>query len=193
MSIPNLTRRKSRPLALKHCVLAKFEPLQALIKGATDKNYQYMPELKEGQEVTKRMAESVNETIRQNSNISIVAELQSRVKDWKGHHISEFGNLLLEGRFMVTKGDLDRDYEVYLFEKMILCCKEVVPDKKDKRSGKSGSLLKKNNSDKHISGPPKKNMLSLKGRIYVNNLTHLRKGGSDGTCSASRSCRKAGI
>jgi cell division control protein 24 len=139
-----------------------------------------MAELISGHEVTKRMAESVNETIRQHSNISIVAELQFRVKDWKGHHISEFGNLLLEGRFVVTKGDLNRDYEVYLFEKMILCCKEIVPDKKDKRAGKSGSLLKKQNADKYISGPPKKNPLSLKGRIYVNNLTHLQRDGVDG-------------
>lgn len=154
--------------------------LDALIKGATDKDYAYMDHLIRGHEVTKRMAESVNETIRQNSNVSIVAELQVRVKDWKGHHISEFGNLLLEGRFMVTKGNLDRDYEVYLFEKMILCCKEIVPDKKDKRSGKSGSLLKKQNADKHISGPPKKNLLSLKGRIYVNNLTHLERVGGEG-------------
>jgi cell division control protein 24 len=151
-----------------------------LIKGASDKDYPYMAELTSGHEVTKRIAESVNETIRQNSNISIVAELQFRVKDWKGHHISEFGNLLLEGRFVVTKGDLNRDYEVYLFEKMILCCKEILPDKKDKRSGKSGSLLKKQHADKHISGPPKKNPLSLKGRIYVNNLTHLQKGTAEG-------------
>ncbi len=60
---------------------------------------------------------------------------------------------------------------------MILCCKEVIPEKKDKRSGKSGSLLKKQTGMDRASsgGPPKKNPLSLKGRIYVNNLTAVEK------------------
>jgi cell division control protein 24 len=180
MSISYIARRESLPkFSLGHINLTSSHH-QALIKGATEKDYPYLTELIGGHEVTKRMAESVNETIRQHSNISIVAELQVRVQDWKTHHISEFGNLLLEGRFKVTKGELDREYEVYLFEKMILCCKEILPDKKDKRAGKSGSLLKKQQADKHISGPPKKNPLSLKGRIYVNNLTHLQKVGADG-------------
>lgn len=129
-------------------------------------------------EVAKRIAEKVNETLRQHTNHGIVQELESRVKDWKGHHINDFGKLLLDGQFMVTKADMDRDYEVYLFEKMILCCKEVVPDKKDKKNNKSGSILKKDRSSQSVG--PKKNLLNLKGRIYVNNLTHIQGVGAEG-------------
>lgn len=134
-------------------------------------------------EVAKRIAEKVNETLRQHTNHGIVQELESRVKDWKGHHINDFGKLLLDGQFMVTKADMDRDYEVYLFEKMILCCKEVVPDKKDKKNNKSGSILKKDRSSQSVG--PKKNLLNLKGRIYVNNLTHIQGVGAEGKQSLS--------
>jgi cell division control protein 24 len=154
--------------------------MQKLSETVADTDYAFKSELADGLEVAKRIAEKVNETLRQHSNVSIVQELELRVKDWKGHHINDFGKLLLDGQFMVTKADMDRDYEVYLFEKMILCCKEVVPDKKDKKTSKSGSLLKK---DRSANTPTtKRNMLNLKGRIYVNNLTHIQDVGSEGMC-----------
>lgn len=160
--------------------------LQKLSETVADTDYAFKAELAEGLEVAKRIAEKVNETLRQHSNVSIVQELELRVKDWKGHHINDFGNLLLDGQFMVTKADMDRDYEVYLFEKMILCCKEVVPDKKDKKTSKSGSLLKK---DRSANTPTmKKNMLNLKGRIYVNNLTHIQDVGSEGAYQPGSGC-----
>ncbi|KAJ9115263.1 hypothetical protein QFC20_001130 [Naganishia adeliensis] len=152
--------------------------LEKLSETVADTDYAFKAELADGLEVAKRIAEKVNETLRQHSNVSIVQELELRVKDWKGHHINDFGNLLLDGQFMVTKADMDRDYEVYLFEKMILCCKEVVPDKKDKKTSKSGSLLKKDRSAQ--TPTTKRNMLNLKGRIYVNNLTHIQDVGSEG-------------
>jgi hypothetical protein len=151
---------------------------QKLSETVASTDYAYKAELADGLEVAKGIAEKVNETLRQHTNTGIVQELESRVKDWKGHHINDFGNLLLDGQFMVTKADMDRDYEVYLFEKMILCCKEVVPDKKDKKNSKSGSILKKDRSSQSVGS--KKNMLNLKGRIYVNNLTHIQGVGSEG-------------
>ncbi|KAJ9095625.1 hypothetical protein QFC21_005496 [Naganishia friedmannii] len=152
--------------------------LTKLSETVASTDYAYKQELSAGLDVAKRIAEKVNETLRQATNVTIVQELESRVKDWKGHHINDFGKLLLDGQFMVTKADMDRDYEVYLFEKMILCCKEVIPDKKDKKNGKSGSLLKKDRSSQSMA--PKKNLLNLKGRIYVNNLTHIQDVGIEG-------------
>ncbi|KAJ9103339.1 hypothetical protein QFC19_004437 [Naganishia cerealis] len=153
--------------------------LEKLSETVASTDYAYKQELTAGLDVARRIAEKVNETLRQCTNVGIVQELEWRVKDWKGHHINDFGKLLLDGQFMVTKADMDRDYEVYLFEKMILCCKEVIPDKKDKKNGKSGSLLKKDRSSQSIA--PKKNLLNLKGRIYVNNLTHIQDVGTEGS------------
>lgn len=160
--------------------LCRYSLLLKELVGSSEKTaYEYKSELTAGWQVTKRIADSVNETLRHHTNIGIVRELADRVKDWKGHDITDFGHLLLDGRFNVTKGDVERDYEVYLFEKMILCCKEIIPEKvKDKRH-KSGSILKKQS----ISGTPvpaKKNLLSLKGRIYVNNLTHIEQESKNG-------------
>ena len=157
---------------------------QKLSETVASTDYAYKAELADGLEVAKRIAEKVNETLRQHTNHGIVQELESRVKDWKGHHINDFGKLLLDGQFTVTKADMDRDYEVYLFEKMILCCKEVIPDKKDKKNNKSGSILKKDRSSQSMG--PKKNLLNLKGRIYVNNLTHIQGVGAEGEQTASR-------
>lgn len=107
--------------------------------------------------------------------------LASRVDDWKGHHVSQFGELLLEDIFIVTKSEVDREYHVFLFERIILCCKEDASgagnNNSNKKPSKSNSLLRK----PQANGPPmsgfapgsKKRMtpLFLKGRIYLNNVT----------------------
>jgi cell division control protein 24 len=109
-----------------------------------------------------------------------VQNLASRVDDWKGHHVSQFGELLLEDIFIVTKSEVDREYHVFLFERIILCCKEDTSMGGNKKGGKNNSILKK----PHANGTPlsgsagssKKKMtpLLLKGRIYLNNVTDVR-------------------
>ena len=46
------------------------------------------------------------------------------------------------------KMDIDREYHVFLFEKIILCCKEVVPNANGtiRKSSKNNSILKKQNA-----------------------------------------------
>ena len=106
--------------------------------------------------------------------------LQSRIDDWKGHHLENFGELLLDDIFVVTKSDIDREYHVFLFEKIILCCKEAPSMALNGRSkvGKSNSLLKKQVAPPPLSlpggvgQPVKKNtQLLLKGRIFLGNVT----------------------
>ena len=89
----------------------------------------------------------------------------------------------MEDIFIVTKSEVDREYHVFLFERIILCCKEdtsVAGNNNNKKAGKSNSILKK----PLANGPPisglangsKKKMtpLFLKGRIYLNNVTEAK-------------------
>jgi cell division control protein 24 len=106
-----------------------------------------------------------------------VQNLSSRVDDWKGHHVSQFGELLLDDIFIVTKTEVDREYHVFLFERIILCCKEDTSMGANKKVGKNNSILKKPNTNgtppSGNAGSSKKKMtpLLLKGRIYLNNVT----------------------
>ncbi|KAF8748506.1 Rho guanine nucleotide exchange factor scd1 [Rhizoctonia solani] len=105
----------------------------------------------QGYQVAKRIADQANETIRKVDNRNTVKALEARVDDWKGHQLHNFGELLLEDIFIVTKAEVDREYHVFLFEKIILCCKEVVAMDPRKagtigKVSKSGSLLKKQQS-----------------------------------------------
>jgi hypothetical protein len=47
------------------------------------------------------------------------------VTDWKGHEPEGFGDLLVDDLLTATKGGSERDYHVFLFERMLLCCKDV--------------------------------------------------------------------
>jgi cell division control protein 24 len=134
---------------------------QSLLKN-TPQDHQYHNELKAGLDSIQRVTEKVNEEKRRKDNLQSVSDLANRVEDWKGHDIASFGELLLQETFIVIKSENEREYNVYLFERIILCCKEVgATGKKDK---KSNSILKR---------PPSQriNKLQLKGRIFVNNIT----------------------
>jgi cell division control protein 24 len=109
-----------------------------------------------------RVTDKVNETKRREDNRQAVIDLGRRVEDWKGHDIGSFGELLLQETFFVIKNDSEREYNVYLFERIILCCKES--GSVGKKSNKSNSIIKKPVSRKPTN-------LQLKGRIFVNNVT----------------------
>ena len=140
--------------------------------------YPYLEELKEGIAAAKRITDKINEAQRRAENLATVKNLESRVEDWKGHHISNFGSLLLDDIFTVTKSEMDREYHVFLFEKIILCCKEYNPlGPNGKKVSKSNSILKKPNTPPSLNipgGPSNKKKstpLLLKGRIFLNNVT----------------------
>ncbi|GAB1524062.1 Guanine nucleotide exchange factor for Cdc42p [Rhizoctonia solani] len=155
-----------------------------LIKRASKETYPHYDELQQGYQVAKRIADQANETIRKVDNRNTVKALEARVDDWKGHQLHNFGELLLEDIFIVTKAEVDREYHVFLFEKIILCCKEVVAMDPRKagtigKVSKSGSLLKKQQSlgpggmpsPALGAGAKRKTPLLLKGRIFLNNVT----------------------
>lgn len=154
--------------------------MQALMKHATPETYPYCDELKEGYAASQRIAERINEGQRREENRATVRALEQRVEDWKGHALTNFGELLLDEVFTVTKSDVDREYHVFLFEKIILCCKEMVPVPQSARKvGKSNSILKKQSMPSPLPGAApsllkKKDSstpLLLKGRIFLTNVT----------------------
>ncbi|KAJ3530133.1 hypothetical protein NM688_g7754 [Phlebia brevispora] len=153
--------------------------LESLVKVLTGKDeYPYLDELKAGVAAAKRITDKINEAQRKAENLATVKNLEGRVEDWKGHHISNFGQLLLDDIFTVTKSEMDREYHVFLFEKIILCCKEYIPaGPNSKKVGKSNSILKKPNTPTPFgasgaAAARKKNTpLLLKGRIFLNNVT----------------------
>lgn len=134
--------------------------LRELIKY-TDPEDPYYAELEAGEASIKRVTDRVNETRRRQENEVVVMELERRVEDWKGHSVASFGLLLLEDTFQVMKADIEREYRVYLFERILLCCKENIQNKKN---SKSMSISKK---------PKKRASLQLKGRIFINNVTDI--------------------
>ncbi|KAH9818874.1 hypothetical protein DFH28DRAFT_93554 [Melampsora americana] len=141
--------------------------LQQLVKHSDPKG-PFFEELKEGLASITRVTDAVNETTRQRENELAVNDLKERVEDWKGHELSSFGALVLEDTFTVVKNDSEEEYHVYLFERIILCCKEVGV-KLDKKASKQSMSLKKSAANM-VNGPKKKNTQQLKGRIFIANV-----------------------
>jgi cell division control protein 24 len=137
----------------------------------TSPNGAYYDELKEGLASITRVTDAVNETTRQRENELAVNDLKERVEDWKGHELVTFGQLVLEDTFTVVKNESEREYHVYLFERIILCCKEVGV-KLDKKASKQSMSLKKNSqiNNSNVNGGKRKNTQQLKGRIFIANV-----------------------
>lgn len=78
-------------------------------KGGLDEERRQ--DLVDGSEAAKSILYRTNEAVAKEARIEAVAELQSRVEDWKGHKIDHFGALLLYGSFTVLKGEGAREVE----------------------------------------------------------------------------------
>lgn len=91
-----------------------------------------------------------------------------------GHHPIT-GDPLLASKFADEEGIICPHYEqytIYLFERILLCCKDLNPNKsKDKLLGAQKDKKDKN---KNKSKEPNKNAkLQLKGRIFMTNVTEV--------------------
>ena len=142
-----------------------------------------------GAEAANRVLKRANEAVEQRLLDEALESLVSRVDDWKSHRIDQFGKLLLHGCYSVLTGKSDAEkevreeldnfvstfkrqplttqtqYDIYLFECILLCCKEVPPartkDKKDKTKPVGAKAINKNAK------------LQLKGRIFMANVTDI--------------------
>ncbi|MCJ1314458.1 hypothetical protein MMC25_008140 [Agyrium rufum] len=132
-------------------------------RGGLDEEKQIS--LEEGSDAAKSVLIRANEAVDQEARQEAVSDLYNRVEDWKGHNMAHFGELLLYGSHTVLKGEgqkeVEREYKVYLFERILLCCKEINPNKSKNRLGNNKSLVDKRG----------KLRLQLKGRIFMQNVT----------------------
>ncbi|KAK7980831.1 succinate dehydrogenase iron-sulfur subunit- mitochondrial [Apiospora arundinis] len=139
--------------------------LKDLLKKSED------PETKKdltlGIAAAERVLSKANEAVDRDLLDEALEDLIVRVDDWKNHRVDSFGRLLLHGMYSVVTGrnDQEKFYEIYLFECILLCCKEVVPNKsKDKKDKTKSAIPKVRN---------KNNKLQLKGRIFMTNVTEV--------------------
>ncbi|GFG17846.1 putative Invasion-inducing protein TIAM1/CDC24 [Aspergillus udagawae] len=96
-----------------------------------------------------------------------VVDLSERVDDWESSKMEGFGDLLRFGTFAVVKGDsgkdTEREYHIYLFERILLVCKDINPNRKGTKL-----IMDKDKLSLTSKG---KSRLRLKGRIYMANVT----------------------
>ena len=134
-------------------------------KGGLSDDDERKQELSNAIEAVIAVLQRTNAVLDKEERDVAVQELKSQVEDWKHHRVEAFGELLLYGNHTVVKGDpskdSEREYRMYLFEKILLCCKEMNPNKtKNKVKTHPPSSLR--------NGKPK---LQLKGRIFMQNVT----------------------
>ncbi|GMM55862.1 Rho family guanine nucleotide exchange factor [Maudiozyma humilis] len=160
-------------------------------------------ELEIALDISKIIAMSINENQRRTENHEVVKKLYGRVSNWKGYRIAKFGELLYYDKVFIStnnSSEPEREFEVYLFEKIIVLFSEIQPKKTSlilkKKSSSSGSTLALNltssnhhnslsgSSSGHSSGnssgifgssssnssEPK---LDLRGRIMIMNLNQV--------------------
>lgn len=138
--------------------------LKDLLKKTEDADIK--ADLAAGIASAERVLQKANETLDRDQLDLALEDLMQRVDDWKNHKVDQFGRLLLHGVHTVLTGKSDqvRDYEIYLFECILLCCKEIPPNKSTYKKDKTRS-----------TGGPKlrKGKLQLKGRIFMTNVTEV--------------------
>ncbi|KAL2070103.1 hypothetical protein VTL71DRAFT_14783 [Oculimacula yallundae] len=160
-----------------------LKPMQRLVKyplllkdlrdktGASDET---KADLTAGIEASNRVLMQANSAVDRELRAEALEDLCSRVDDWKNHRVDHFGELLQHGHFPVVTGksDVSKEYTIYLFERILLCCKDLNPNKsKDKLMGAQKD--KKDKKDKNKKEINKNAKLQLKGRIFMTNVTEV--------------------
>lgn len=144
--------------------LCKYPLLLKELVKYTDQTWPHYNELVSALQASKETAAHVNEAQRRVENLVQLRELQERVADWKGYDINSFGDLLYHGALGVRDQDTEREFNVYLFEQIMLFFKEAIPKEAQKKSKKKNSLADTSNN---------KYKLELKGRIYIPNIYNI--------------------
>ncbi|SCU82220.1 LAFA_0C09868g1_1 [Lachancea sp. 'fantastica'] len=139
-------------------------------------------ELELAWDISKSIARSINENQRRTENHEVVKKLYDRVVNWKGYRIAKFGELLYFDKVSISTGNTnesEHDFEIYLFEKIIILFSEMVQKKvnsislKKKSSTTSSSTLHlstSGSSNANSPGGPNDSKLDLRGRIMIVNL-----------------------
>ncbi|KAI9319982.1 hypothetical protein BX666DRAFT_2018116 [Dichotomocladium elegans] len=139
--------------------ICKYPLLLGQLIKTTNKDWPHQEEMQEGLEAIKRVAEKVNETQRKHENLQAVESLRNRIDEADRDIVEGHGNILLQGQLTMSRNDNDREFLVYLFEKVLLICKETKDSSKN-RLAKSNTLIKKK----------RRASLQPKGKIYTNRI-----------------------
>ncbi|OLY82231.1 Rho guanine nucleotide exchange factor scd1 [Smittium mucronatum] len=120
-------------------------------------------DLELGYSVATRVTDKVNEARRREGNMDIVRNLIDRIQDWKGYSASSFGELYLNDTFIMSSDDTTRELQVYLFDNILICCREV--NDQNNRKSKQGS--NQSSSSNSLQAGPGNGSLKLIGRIFL--------------------------
>ncbi|KAI9648774.1 Guanine nucleotide exchange factor for Cdc42p [Ciborinia camelliae] len=172
--------------------LVKYPLLLKDLRDKTNASDEAKEDLTQGIEASNRVLHQANAAVDRELRGEALLDLCGRVDDWKNHRVDHFGDLILHGHFPVVTGKSDvqkevhfplsfdqvlgntyesEQYTIYLFERILLCCKEVNPNKsKDKLMGNQKD--KRDRKDRNrIKEKDKNAKLQLKGRIFMTNVT----------------------
>lgn len=150
--------------------------LKELIKtwsNDQDPNYN---ELVMASEAMKEVANQVNEAQRRSENIGFLQNLIERVGNWRGFNLKDQGDLLYHGIVGVKDNDNEKEYQAYLFEKIIFFFIEINNEDTTKKRRDLLSSRKKSSSSvtsstanllENMSQSKDKSQLELKGRVYI--------------------------
>jgi cell division control protein 24 len=129
-------------------------------------------ELEAGIASIERVTSRVNETKREQENLGIAKELETRIVNWKEIDRLKLGNLLLTETFPVLMGDKERIFQCFLFQKMFMCCRDDSL-KDGKKAAKTMSMSKRSTRNGRLtrdSSVPAKSPLQIKGRLYIRDI-----------------------
>ncbi|KAJ6511788.1 Dbl homology domain-containing protein [Mycena vulgaris] len=100
--------------------------LDSLLKTSKAATYPYHAELHHASAAMKRVVARVSAAHLRAENTRTTTSLLTRVVDWKGHDPADFGALLLDDAFRVSRADcVVLEYLVFLFERIVLCCTDA--------------------------------------------------------------------
>lgn len=171
---PLMEQMLANPQTLNGFLIKPFQRLTKYPLLLKDLNKQLTdPYLKTDLDRAVRHVEDVldqaNTSIDRETRRVALLDVQERVEDWRALKVQQFGDLMLFGTFTIQKGDSgkdsEREYHLYLFEAILLCCKDVNQNKQKKLMGGN-----RERSTMTTKGKPK---LMLKGRIFLANITDI--------------------
>lgn len=121
-------------------------------------------ELEVALDISKSIARSINENQRRTENHQVVKKLYGRVINWKGYRIAKFGELLYFDNVSIStnnSNDQEREFEVYLFEKIIILFQQVNNGNGNGKNKTSSLMLKKKTTSSSLSSASTLTLSSL--------------------------------
>ncbi|TAQ85287.1 hypothetical protein B7494_g6381 [Chlorociboria aeruginascens] len=169
-----IAKREFEKIAMaEHPVVVDFNTLDGFLLKPMQRLVKYPLLLKDLRDKTSADEET-------KADLTLGIEAANRVLMLANSAVDrELRNEALADLFITGKSDIQKEYTIYLFERILLCCKEINPNKsKDKLMGtqkdKKEKKDKKKDKDKNAK-------LQLKGRIFMTNVTEVLSLGKQGS------------